>query len=260
MANNKLPSYTQDNLALVREMTSQIVAAAARYGVPPEAIAGALAQEQFDQKASLMNYGRMVGSAVLAREFLDRTFIDGKARNRFHPTQGASDIILNSYNADPNAITVGQDRWKKVRNPLLVDYGPAGMKFQNAIRAILDNPDDPAFAPYVKDLYSAGVALQRGTNPALMASTIGAYLREGARNYQSNMSANGDLRTGLDAWNRLDPSTRNALLVQFYKQGPTPKLVLKNAMIASQNGVPYVPRVGVDGAGATCWCARTPRS
>jgi hypothetical protein len=30
-----------------------------------------------------------------------------------------------------------------------------------------------------------------------------------------------------------------------------PKLVLKNAMIASQNGVPYIPQIGVDGAGAT---------
>ena len=84
-----------------------------------------------------------------------------------------------------------------------------------------------------------------------MASTIGAYLREGARNYQSNMSVNGDLTTGIDAWERLDPSTRNALLVQFYKQGPTPKLALKNAMIAAQNSLRYVPRIGVDGAGAT---------
>jgi len=84
-----------------------------------------------------------------------------------------------------------------------------------------------------------------------MASTIGAYLREGARNYQANMSVDGDPTTGIDAWKRLDPPTRNALLVQFYKQGPTPKLALKSAMIAAQNGVPYVPRVGVDGAGAT---------
>jgi hypothetical protein len=125
------------------------------------------------------------------------------------------------------------------------------MKFQNAIRAILNNPDDPAFAPYVKDLYSADVALHKGSDQALMASTIGAYLREGARNYQSNMSVNGDLTTGIDAWTRLDPSTRNALLVQFYKQGPTPKLALKNSMIAAQNSVSYVPRIGVDGAGAT---------
>ncbi len=46
----KLPSYGRDNLALVGEMTSQIAAAAARYGVPAEAIAGALAQEQSDKK------------------------------------------------------------------------------------------------------------------------------------------------------------------------------------------------------------------
>ncbi|ULK99370.1 hypothetical protein [Bradyrhizobium sp. I71] len=125
------------------------------------------------------------------------------------------------------------------------------MKFQNAIRAILNNPDDPAFAPYVKDLYLAGVALQKGSDRALMASTIAAYLRDGVRNYQSNMSVQGDLTTGIDAWNRLGPSTRNALLVQFYKQGPTPTRALRNAMIAAQNGVPYVPRVGMDGAGAT---------
>lgn len=248
---SKLPSYTQDNLTLVGKMTSQIAAAAARYGVSPEAIAGALAQEQFDQKNSLENYGKRLLSAADAHGFLDWMFIKGLATNPFHPTRGASDSILDKYNADPNAITVGPDWEKKIRNPLLVDYGPAGMKFQSAIRAILNNPDDPAFAPYVKDLYSAGVALQKGSDQALMASTIGAYLQEGARNYQSNMSVNGDLTTGADAWKRLDPSTRNALLVQFYKQGPTPKLALKNAMIAAQSSAPYVPRVGVDGAGAT---------
>lgn len=232
-------------------MTSQIAAAAVRYGVSAEAIAGALAQELSDQTTSLKNYGKMAGSAAYAHLFLERMFLEGAARNPFHPTQGASDRILDWYNVDPNAMTVGQDLEKKIWNPLLVDYGPAGMKFQNAIRAILNNPDDPALAPYVKDLYSAGVALQKGSDQALMASTIGAYLRDGVRNYQSNMSVNGDLTTGADAWRRLDPSTRNALLVQFYKQGPTPKLALKNAMIAAQNAVPYVPRIGVDGAGAT---------
>ena len=84
----------------------------------------------------------MVLSAVYAHAFLEKMFIEGLAMNPFHPTQGTSDNILDRYNADPNAITVGQDGWKKVGNPLLVDYGPAGMKFQNAIRAILDNPDD----------------------------------------------------------------------------------------------------------------------
>ena len=247
----KPPSYSKDNLTLVRKMTSPIAAAAARYGVSSEAIAGALAQEQFDQKISLENYARMALSAANANAFLKTMFIAGVARNPLNPRQGASDNILDWYNADPNAMTVGKDIRKKLRNPLLVDYGPAGMKFQNAIRAILNNPDDPAFAPYVKDLYSAGVALQKGSDQALMASTIGAYLREGVRNYQSNISVDGDLATGADAWKRLGPSTRNALLVQFYKQGPTPKLALKNAMIAAQNGVPYVPRIGVDGAGAT---------
>ena len=248
---SKLPSYAQDQLTLVGMMTSQITAAAARYGVSAEAIAGALAQELSDQTTSLKNYGKKAGSTAYAHTFLNGMFLEGMARNPFHPTQGASDSILDWYNADPNAMTVGQDLEKKVRNPLLIDYGPAGMKFQNAIRAVLENPDDPAFAPYAKDLYSVGVALQKGSDQALMASTIGAYLREGVRNYQSNMSVQGDPTTGVNAWKRLDPSTRNALLVQFYKQGPTPTRVLRNAMIAAQNGIPYTPRVGVDGAGAT---------
>jgi hypothetical protein len=170
---SKLPSYSQDNLTLVGKMTSQIAAAAARYGVSAEAVAGALAQEQFDQKNSLTNYGKMVLSAANARAFLEAMFIAGIARNPFNPNQGAPDNILDLYNADPNAMTVGQDSWKKVRKPLLVDYGPAGMKFQNAIRAILNNPDDPAFAPYAKDLYSAGVALQKGGDQALNAGRAG---------------------------------------------------------------------------------------
>lgn len=126
----------------------------------------------------------------------------------------------------------------------LVYYGPAGMKFQNAIRAILTNPDDPTFAPYVKDLYSAGVALQKGSNQALMASTIGAYLREGVRNYQSNMSANGDLTTGIDAWKRLDTSTRNALLVQFYKQGPTRNSRRTMRWSPRRTAFPMFPKLG----------------
>ena len=248
---SKLPSYAQDQLTLVGMMTSQITAAAARYGVSAEAIAGALAQELSDQTTSLKNYGKKAGSTAYAHTFLNGMFLEGMARNPFHPTQGASDSILDWYNADPNAMTVGQDLEKKVRNPLLIDYGPAGMKFQNAIRAVLENPDDPAFAPYAKDLYSVGVALQKGSDQALMASTIGAYLREGVRNYQSNMSVQGDPTTGVNAWKRLDPSTRNALLVQFYKQGPTPRLAQEKMTLAAETGAPYVPQIGADGAGAT---------
>jgi len=94
--------------------------------VPAEAIAGALAQELSDQKASLMNYGRMLGSAAYAHLFLEAMFIAGSVRKPFNRNQGASDNILDWYNADPNAMTVGQDLWKKAGNPLLVDYGPAG--------------------------------------------------------------------------------------------------------------------------------------
>jgi hypothetical protein len=124
------------------------------------------------------------------------------------------------------------------------------VKFQNAIQAIQRNPDDPAFAPYVNNLHSAGVALQSGSDPNLTASAMAAYLQQGLRVYQANMSVNGDPKTGINAWNNLSPSRQNALLVQFYKQGPTPDRVLRNMVLATRNGDPYVPQIGADGAGA----------
>ncbi|WP_420965176.1 hypothetical protein [Bradyrhizobium sp. B120] len=170
------PSYGKKTLALVQSMAPQITAAAARYGVPAEAIAGALAQEQFDQTASYENEMKAYLSSLYADMSLGTAYARGLARNPFNAERGASDHILGRYRANPNAITVGSDAWTKIFNPLLVDYGPAGMKFHNAIQAILENPNDPAFAPYTKNLYSAGVALQNGSDKALTASTIAAYI------------------------------------------------------------------------------------
>ncbi|WP_420965175.1 hypothetical protein [Bradyrhizobium sp. B120] len=65
------------------------------------------------------------------------------------------------------------------------------------------------------------------------------------------MSVNGDSTTGINAWHSLSPELQRALLVQFYKQGPTPERVLRNKWNAVQRGVPYVPQIGADGAGAT---------
>jgi hypothetical protein len=245
------PKYTKANLDLVRSMSHQIAVAAARYGVSAEAIAGSLAQEQFDQGASLWNEFKAVGSAARAKLFLDTTYLEGAVTSPFHPQSEASGLILDQYNASPDAVTVGSDVRKKVFDGLLVDYGPAGMKFQNAIQAIMKNPDDPAFAQYVNNLYSAGVALQNGSDPSLMASSMAAYLQQATRFYQSNMSVNGDPTTGINAWNGLSPSLQNALLVQYYKQGPAPQRVQAAMMAAAQNGLPYVPKIGTDGAGAT---------
>jgi hypothetical protein len=246
-----LPSYSKETLAGVQSMAPEIAAAAARYGVTAEAIAGSVAQEQFDQTASYWNEVKRAGSSYWATHFLREALERGAKINTSDPRQGASSYILDRYNSDPNAITVGSDIEKKFKNALLIDYGPAGVKFQNAIQAILTDPDDPAFAPYANNLFSAGVALQNGSDRALTASSIAAYLRHGLGVYQSNMSINGDPKTGIDAWNALSPELRSALLVQFYKQGPTPERVLRSKWTAAQNGVPYIPQIGTDGAGAT---------
>jgi len=180
-------------------MAPQIAVAAARYGVPAEAIAGSLAQEQFDQDASFVNEFKAAGSSAYAHGFLATMYAKGLATHPFDPQLGASNFILDQYNANPNAITVGSDLGAKYDNALLVDYGPAGIKFHTAITAILNNPDDPAFAPYVNNLYAAGVALQNGRDRSLMASAMAAYLRQAIRVYQSNMSVNGDPATGINA-------------------------------------------------------------
>lgn len=57
---NALPSYGKKILADVQSMTPQINAAAARYGVPAEAIAGSLAQELLDRTASYENQARQL--------------------------------------------------------------------------------------------------------------------------------------------------------------------------------------------------------
>ena len=248
---NALPSYGKKILADVQSMTPQINAAAARYGVPAEAIAGSLAQELLDRTASYENQARAVGSSLNAYRLLADAFAEGVITNPLDPKRGASDHILSRYNVAPNAITVGSDYQKKWENPLLTDFGAAGVKFHNAIQAILKNPDDPAFAPYRNNLFSAGVALQNGSDKALLASSMAAYLRHGLGVYQANMSVSGDPDTGLSAWNNLNPALQQALLVQFYKQGPTPERVLRSKSNAAERGAPYVPQIGADGAGAT---------
>jgi hypothetical protein len=94
---------------MVGKMTSQIAAAAARYGVSPEAIAGALAQEQFDQSISLTNLFKALGSSVSANIFLDGMYELGRARTPSNPRRGASDKILDLYNADPRCADSEKD-------------------------------------------------------------------------------------------------------------------------------------------------------
>ncbi len=53
---------------------------------------------------------------------------------------------------------------------------------------------------------------------------------------------------GEGAWNSLDPTIRNALLVQYHNQGPERNV--RAAVAADRIGMPYVPRIGADGAGA----------
>ncbi len=53
---------------------------------------------------------------------------------------------------------------------------------------------------------------------------------------------------GEDAWNGLDPALQNALLVQHHNQGPARNIAASVA--AAQNGIPYIPQIGDDGAGA----------
>lgn len=114
-----LPSYSKKTLADVRSMAPEIAAAAARYGVPAEEIAGSLAQEQLDQTANYWNEVRRAGSTYLAIRFLGEALEGGAKINPSDPLQGASSYILDRYNSDPNAITVGSDVQKKLKSGLI---------------------------------------------------------------------------------------------------------------------------------------------
>ncbi|MGY3691453.1 hypothetical protein ACVIGA_001533 [Bradyrhizobium sp. USDA 3240] len=130
---NSLPSYSKKILTEVQSMAPQINTVAAKYVVPAEAIAGSLAQELLDRTASYWNEARAVGSSFHAYKSLADAYAAGVAMNPLNPERGASDYILNRYNVAPNAITVGSDIPKSFA---VIDFGPAGVKFHNAIQAI----------------------------------------------------------------------------------------------------------------------------
>lgn len=72
-------SYRKKTLAEVQSMAPQIAIGAARYGVPAEAIAGSLAQEQFDQTASHWNQMKARLSSLDADGFLSAAYAVGRS-------------------------------------------------------------------------------------------------------------------------------------------------------------------------------------
>jgi hypothetical protein len=150
-------------------------------------------------------------------------------------------MISSQYNYTGNLETIGRDLRRKIMNPILADYGPGGVKFAHVITNVLSNPDAPGLAPYVNDFYNLGVNLQNGSDPQLIASAVGGYVRQGQQVIASLMG-------GDDAWNSLDPTLQNALLVQHHNQGPARNIA--SALTAARNGTTYMPQIGDDGAGA----------
>lgn len=90
------PSYGKKTLALVQSMAPQITAAAARYGVPAEAIAGALAQEQFDQTASYENEMKAYLSCLYANMSLGTVYARGLAKSPFNAERELRTSFLES--------------------------------------------------------------------------------------------------------------------------------------------------------------------
>ena len=134
----KLPSYTQDNLTEVGNMTSQIAAAAARYGVPPEAIAGALAQELLLKNAMI--------AAQNGVPYVPQIGVDGAGA-----TYLANEAAITQALADGPASF--SDRWNATNDRARPAAGQrsvrnsAGEINDSAARADVQGPVDPQPGP-----------------------------------------------------------------------------------------------------------------
>jgi hypothetical protein len=159
-----MANYNPNGLNLVTSLTPQIQTASEYYGVSPFAIAGAIAQEQLNQSE---HWERAALSMLDATGYIGTRYATGLAvglvSDPLHANtvarKVASDLILSQYNATDNLVTTGRDLWKKAQNSLLVDYGPAGVKFANALSNVISNPDAPGLAPYVNNYWTLGAAI-----------------------------------------------------------------------------------------------------
>ena len=148
--------YTPTGLNMITALAPQIRAASEYYGTSPLAIAGAIAQEQLNQEE---HWERAVGSSAYAHTYLTATYAAGLGESLFtdplHANTAAkrvaSDIIASQYKTTPDLETTGKDLLKKGLNPILIDYGPGGVKFSHVITNVLSNPSAPGLAPYVND-------------------------------------------------------------------------------------------------------------
>ena len=244
-----MDNYTDDGLNLVTSLAPQISNASQFYGISPLAIAGAIAQEKLNQSN---NPDRAYWSAIGANAYLDARLTLARAQalasDPLNPSRAlsrvpriASDNILSSYGNLDSTDTVGRDFFNKAMHPLLLDYGPAGVKYTHAIQAVLADPQAPGLAPYANNLWTLGVNLQNGSDQQLTATSVGQYVRQGQQIIASLMG-------GEEAWNSLSPTMQNALAVQYYNQGPDRNI--KAAQAAYNNGGAYEPHIGSDGAGA----------
>ncbi len=167
-----MADYTPFGLNMVTLLAPQIRAASEYYAISPLAIAGAIAQEQLNQS---VHWDRALMWELSADAYLNSRYATGVGygilSDPLHTNtvakQTASDLIFSRYKDTDNLETTGKDWRKKLSNPILVDYGPGGVKFAHVITNVLSNPDAPGLAPYVNDFYTLGVNLKNGSDPQL---------------------------------------------------------------------------------------------
>ncbi|MGO7863594.1 hypothetical protein ACC676_18610 [Rhizobium ruizarguesonis] len=90
---------------------------------------------------------------------------------------------------------------------------------ETALRLAKENPNDPTFAAYAGDDYQLLSDLRTGANPDLIASVVGALLKEGVEFFKTHLGPAGDPQSGDAVWNSLSSSQQNAMLNEYYNVG-----------------------------------------
>ncbi|MHC2252536.1 hypothetical protein ACVILK_002228 [Bradyrhizobium embrapense] len=123
-------------------------------------------------------------------------------------------------------------------------------EFHNAIQAILKNPNDPAFAPYAKNLYSAGVALQWQRQSA---DSISDRCIFAARSWRLSIQHEHQWRPddGDQRLERLKPGTATRTACSVLQARSDSSAGAEKQVECCAARCCYVPQIGADGAGAT---------
>ncbi len=200
----KSMTYHADSVALVRGAREDILKAAKETGVPPEAIAGAMLDENTKIR------GRYLGLVDAGQDWLTGTLA-------FKPESALSYDHLKNY---VDSTPVDKRIRDSLTNPSMWDVGPYNINAALGLELFQKYVLDPKASNSLKRLTLEGLSpksspqdkWQKFVERCLLDPKGGAYvaaivMRDGAKELKASMQGAG-------------PEEKAALLVTYFKQGP----------------------------------------